>query len=247
MTELSHWDFVKHFSGYEAAALILGLEPRQSNDETVRVITGQMERDYQNAIDHRPWDVSGNPLENQVGQGTDHHQVLLISAEMEELHQFFSLPGRDPQRYEIEWLADRRHLRFENQKFARKQLICWLDAIGRKSVYQFDLKQVNPLSTASGLTAMVMTGVDTNSDAARQARVDLASLAARTKIANDPKQKDKTVVRECWNTWQKNPDDYESKAKFARDMLEQFPNLESQPVIEGWCRTWERETKPSVS
>jgi len=149
MTDLSHWDFVEHFSGYEAAALILGLEPRQSNDETVRVITGRMERDYQNAIDHRPWDVSGNPLENQVvQQGTDHRQILLISADMEELHQFFSLPGTDPQRYEIEWRADRSHLKFSNQKFSRKQLTGWLKAIGMKSVYQFALRNDSTTPTA---------------------------------------------------------------------------------------------------
>ena len=73
-----------------------------------------------------------------------------------------------------------------------------------------------------------------------------ARFAAYAKLANDPKQKDKATVRECWEAWQKRPDNYGSKAAFARDMREKFPNLESQPVIEGWCRTWERESKPSV-
>jgi hypothetical protein len=76
--------------------------------------------------------------------------------------------------------------------------------------------------------------IDTPQDRARDAAV------AKHKV--DPRQADKAIVRECWNTWQKNPDDYKSKAAFARDMLKQFPNLESQPVIEGWCRTWERES-----
>ncbi len=58
----------------------------------------------------------------------------------------------------------------------------------------------------------------------------------------DPKQADKAVVRECWDDWQKHPQHYKGKAAFARDMREKFPNLESQAVIERWCRTWERET-----
>ena len=66
--------------------------------------------------------------------------------------------------------------------------------------------------------------------------------AAQAKLAADPKQKDKATVRECWDDWKKEPDRYKTKAAFARDMREKFPNLESQPVIEGWCRVWERET-----
>lgn len=67
-----------------------------------------------------------------------------------------------------------------------------------------------------------------------------ARFAAFARHAKDPKQADKALVRVCWDTWQKNPCDYPGKAEFARDMLRQFPNLKSQPVIEGWCRKWER-------
>ena len=70
---------------------------------------------------------------------------------------------------------------------------------------------------------------------------------AATMLAKSPKQKEKTLVRECWDAWQTSPKNYRSKAAFARDMREKFPNLESQSVIEGWCRAWERESKPSVS
>jgi hypothetical protein len=68
-----------------------------------------------------------------------------------------------------------------------------------------------------------------------------ARLKAIKKHATDPKQADKTLVRECWAAWQKEPERYEGKADFARDMRDKFPNLKSQPVIEGWCRKWERE------
>lgn len=75
----------------------------------------------------------------------------------------------------------------------------------------------------------------------------MARSGAIAMLAIDPKQKDKAIVRRCWDAWQKNPDDYERKADFARDMREQFPKLKSQPVIERWCREWERETKTSLS
>lgn len=67
-------------------------------------------------------------------------------------------------------------------------------------------------------------------------------FAANARYLNDPKQKDKAMVRECWDAWQQHPDNYKGKAAFARDMRDKFPNLESQPVIEGWCRAWERKT-----
>jgi hypothetical protein len=69
-----------------------------------------------------------------------------------------------------------------------------------------------------------------------------ARKAVAKKLADDPKQKDKALVRECWDAWKNEPDRYKGKAAFARDMRDKFPNLDSQPVIEGWCRTWERES-----
>ncbi len=86
-----------------------------------------------------------------------------------------------------------------------------------------------------------------SSEMVKDAHSYLASRGAKQMLAKSPKQKDKATVRECWETWQKRPDSYDSKAAFARDMREKFSNLESQPVIEGWCRKWEHESKPSVS
>lgn len=69
-----------------------------------------------------------------------------------------------------------------------------------------------------------------------------ARLKAIRMHATDPKQADKVLVRECWDDWQKQPDRYKGKAAFARDMLDKYENLKSQPVIEGWCRAWEKES-----
>ena len=84
-------------------------------------------------------------------------------------------------------------------------------------------------------SALTLSGAHWSKDSIRSN----ALRAVGEKLANDPKQKDKATVRECWDDWQKQPTRYRSKAAFARDMREKFPRLESQPVIERWCREWE--------
>lgn len=65
-------------------------------------------------------------------------------------------------------------------------------------------------------------------------------LGAMAKIANDPRQAEKTFIFECWQSWQKSPDIYEGKAAFARDMLTKCEELKSTKKIEDWCREWEK-------
>lgn len=62
---------------------------------------------------------------------------------------------------------------------------------------------------------------------------------------NDPRQREKTFVKECWNAWQAHPENYPGKAAFARDMLSKCESLKSQTVIERWCRAWEKTTTHS--
>jgi len=70
-------------------------------------------------------------------------------------------------------------------------------------------------------------------------RANFSRRGAQAKLANDPKQKAKEEVKQCWLLWQEHPGRYKSKAAFAKDMLDKFGNiLESQKVIEGWCRDW---------
>lgn len=64
----------------------------------------------------------------------------------------------------------------------------------------------------------------------------------RKKLDADPKQIAKKFVKDCWLTWQEEPERYKSKAAFAKDMLkqEQCKSLESQVKITDWCREWEK-------
>jgi hypothetical protein len=43
---------------------------------------------------------------------------------------------------------------------------------------------------------------------------------AELRYAKDPKQDAKRFVRECWDRWQLNPNQYESQIAFATDMME---------------------------
>ena len=78
-------------------------------------------------------------------------------------------------------------------------------------------------------------------------RTAIGKAGAAAKLAKDPKQSEKVAVRECWDAWQAQPSRYKGVAAFARDMLRKFENLESQPVIERWCREWKAAllTKPA--
>jgi len=71
-------------------------------------------------------------------------------------------------------------------------------------------------------------------------RQEFALAGAKAKLAKDPRQAAKREVKEWWIRWRANPAWYQSKSSFARAMLDKFPVLSSQPVIEAWCRQWER-------
>lgn len=74
----------------------------------------------------------------------------------------------------------------------------------------------------------------------RENRSKQASRAATARHADDPRQREKQFVFDCWKDWRSNPERYRSKAKFARDMIEKCKHLESTKNIEDWCRVWEK-------
>jgi hypothetical protein len=74
----------------------------------------------------------------------------------------------------------------------------------------------------------------------QEIRKNFAYRGAMAKVENDPKQKDKKFVYECWQDWQEKPTRYQSKAAFARDMLDKCEHLVSNKKIEDWCREWEK-------
>ena len=139
MTDLSHWNFAENFSGYDAAALILGLEPRDSSDEQwrVRVITDRMELHYKFATGRIFHEIFGNPLETVLSK--EPSQIELSSIKLQDLyHRYFHFDEDAP--LEL-WLANPYRSGFENQEFQRQTVASWLAALSMVSVYQFDLQQ----------------------------------------------------------------------------------------------------------
>ena len=70
----------------------------------------------------------------------------------------------------------------------------------------------------------------------------VASERAKAMHAEDPKQTAKIKIKEEWAKWRQIKTG-RWKAGFARKMLDEFPIMESQSVIEGWVRKWEKEIK----
>jgi len=72
----------------------------------------------------------------------------------------------------------------------------------------------------------------------------MALQGARAKLERDPKQFAKRHVKELWKEWwHEQRDRYRSKTRFAKDMLDKFPELANQAVIVRWCTGWEKEKK----
>lgn len=65
---------------------------------------------------------------------------------------------------------------------------------------------------------------------------EMGRRGAIAKLKNDPKRNEKNFIHECWQEWQKKPENYQSQAAFGRDMLTKCNHLTSQKKIEGWCR-----------
>ena len=137
MADLSHWDFAENFSGYDAAALILGLEPRDSDTEQwrIRVVTDRMELHYKNALARIFSNTLGDPIEHCESQAIN-AQITLSSVKADDLHHRCWL--YDEETTLSDWLSSRLLSNFENQEFARNTIARWLDEIGMNSVYPFN-------------------------------------------------------------------------------------------------------------
>lgn len=74
-----------------------------------------------------------------------------------------------------------------------------------------------------------------------------AKKGAAAKLKNDPTQKEKAIVFEWWQDWQKsktteNPKgNYCGKAEFARDMIKDLEHTKDvRTITESWCPEWEK-------
>ena len=137
MTDLSHWDFAEHFSAYDVAALILGLEPRESDGEQirVRVVSDRMEMHYTHALKRYYHEAFNIQMENYLDVESS-RRFELESVEMNELQRHCDFDKEDSPF--STWLSGKQS-QFEEQIFSRHAVAQWLDVIGAESIYQFSL------------------------------------------------------------------------------------------------------------
>ena len=138
-TTLKHWDFASHFTGEEAAALIMGIDPNlpKSEVDTTYPIVERMRSAYQKAFGEAIW-----AYEFKDGAGDD--QSLVDNTEKSTGLYSYRMLHRSGYEFDIvrlqagHWLNDQDESSFDAQKFTRVELARWLSAIGMKSDYQFN-------------------------------------------------------------------------------------------------------------
>jgi hypothetical protein len=167
--DLSHWDFAERFTGWEAAALILGIEPLGCGDleYRVRVVAERLEHDYGRALHHRHDEVLEvtSPFRHDELSGPTPNDIL-PSVELDRLADA-AVSQVDEITFE-EWRSDKRQTRFENQVFDRRVIAKWLKATGLPSVYQFERSGsgTEPLKTAAAETDLDPSDLPPELDAA---------------------------------------------------------------------------------
>lgn len=138
MEDLSHWDFAEHFSGHDAAALILGFEPRRAapSDHKVWVVEQRLAQDYARALQYALSEINAfvddRLLQDLIAKRPED---LLLSVKLNQMwcDVTAGIEGADFDLMRDEELPD-----FQNQLFSRSAIVRWLNALVISSKYQFD-------------------------------------------------------------------------------------------------------------
>ena len=173
MADLTHWDFAENFSGFDAAALILGCEPSQAwHDELkVQIVADRMKLHYGYATKRAFNDNYGDPLEN-----LERDERIFAELPRVELKALSFRASRFDSGVPLgRWLESEDRSNFVNQKFNRYSIVDWLADVGFKSVYQFDLRQ----TIADGVIVEIMVSKET-----MKTDIDPADLPEELQAAN---------------------------------------------------------------
>jgi hypothetical protein len=149
MANLSHWDFALDFNGFEASALILGIDPQLDSEgfERAKPVFERVERSYA-AL--RAWhEVDITPSDtDKLGH------LARPSDGLESVEMYESLKTTVPDHiyvggpaFFLSWLLDKNgRSKFEKQRFTRSEISRWLNAVGMASVYHFNDSHRNEAS-----------------------------------------------------------------------------------------------------
>lgn len=150
MDSLAHWDYAVQFSGYQAAALILGIDPGkpespQSNESPVIAVYERLALHYGHALT-RHYHGAFRTCSDDEQEMQANIAFELPSATLSKLSESWERDQDEPWAQEshafTEWLLDGQRHDFGCQSFSREALVKWLRATGLESVYQFNIDEL---------------------------------------------------------------------------------------------------------
>jgi hypothetical protein len=147
MVDLSHWDFALDFNGFEASALILGLDPDDCGEgaERIKPVFQRVEHSYSSL---RTWHEiyitpsDAGKLGHQARPMDGLESVAMAEYQKTTIPDHIYVGGSS---LFLGWLLDTRDRSgFAKQRFSRVELSRWLNVVGFTSVYHFDDKNKRP-------------------------------------------------------------------------------------------------------
>lgn len=151
MDSLAHWDFAVQFSGYEAAALILGIDPGKpesptSDQSPIKAVFERLALHYDHALQRQFVEAYKAQVVDEQDIETN-RPFELISVSMHSLRNQWDANQEDTEF--TDWLVGRQSA-FAEQTFSRDVIADWLDANELVSVYRFKLDEHRPDAEVSG-------------------------------------------------------------------------------------------------
>jgi len=233
ITDLSKWDFAVEFMMYEAAALIVGVEPAEIFVTTppakdnpriydyhehpqIKPVADRMKLNYLQAID----------LYNALQQGQWKHvdpppkpESLLRDRAMEivPLHITTDAFPLDQHAQDVldAWRSSDEYMDpYEMAKFTRTEISRWLKAIGMKSKYEFDIA-----SPASSQVATTQPGKWPWGNHHTKLLGHLEAAARRYWVNHDPQDTDTAPTNSVVSEW------LQTERKVSRTMADAIASI----------------------
>jgi hypothetical protein len=140
MPDLSNWSYADDFMPFEAACLIVGLDPAESTeDQRVSHVMRRMEKAYEITLEEATWDVWGAPEDEDLAAycppyAPDQSHVPLPSLKLEASRYAWTEKGSEEIK---DWLKDAKAQNFNEQRFSARVLGNWVASSGLKSAFSF--------------------------------------------------------------------------------------------------------------
>lgn len=140
MPDLSNWSYADDFTPFQAACLIVGLDPAEiSQDQRVLHVMCRMEKAYQITLDAVAWEVWGPPEDEDLAvycprYAPDQSYAPLPCLKLEASRYAWTEKGSEEIK---DWLNDADSRNFKEQRFSARVLGDWVARSGQKTAFSF--------------------------------------------------------------------------------------------------------------